>query len=232
MARIIENPVTVVGDGAGGNDSVTTHPAFGQIAASRVSGYSALYGSDFRHNAYMTITIHRSQLNRNLSSDWHYATGELIEVALTEAQWATFVSAPNVGSGVPCTIQHIAGARIPGLPEPEARADQFAAEMKEQMARVGERISAVIEQIDTMGLPARKAEKLKFDLGIAVSHLASNVGFVAKSFDEHMEETVEKAKAEVHGYMTGALMRSGLAALQGSPPLEIAHTPTTPEKDG
>ena len=38
-----------------------SHPAFGQIAASRVSSTPgvSLYGSDFDHQRYMTISIRR-----------------------------------------------------------------------------------------------------------------------------------------------------------------------------
>ena len=64
-------------------------------------GSTNLYDSDFRHNHYMTITIRASELHRDLNRDWHFGRNELIEVALTESQWATFVSAPNMGSGLP-----------------------------------------------------------------------------------------------------------------------------------
>jgi hypothetical protein len=100
MKPAIEDPVSAPTRGPGGMDEMTTtHPAFGQIGASRVSGHIQLYDSDFHHNAYMTISIRRSELHRSLNRDWHYGRDELIEVALSEAQWATFVSAPNIGSG-------------------------------------------------------------------------------------------------------------------------------------
>ena len=127
----IEQPITKTVKGASGDPrTVTTHPAFAQIAASRVSGHTALYDSDFRHNAYMTIKIRTSELHRNLHHDWHFDREEIIEVALSEVQWATFVSAPNMGSGVPCTLQRLNGKQIPQLPDPESRADQFNAEMR------------------------------------------------------------------------------------------------------
>lgn len=232
MAREIVEPITTQEDGPSGDRTKTTHPAFAQVAARRVSGRTALYGSDFEHNAYMTITIRRSVLNRDLSRDWHFATDHLIEVALSEAQWATFVSAPNVGEGVPCTLEFLPGQLTPGLPKPAARHDQFGDEMKTAMAQVDERIRAVIEQIDGLNLPKKKAEALKRELGVASSHLRGNIDFVAKSFDEHMKATVEKAKVEVHGYMTDALMRAGVNALSGQlPPLRLGHDDGTPEAE-
>jgi hypothetical protein len=58
--------------------------------------------------------------------------------------------------------------------------------------------------------------------GLAIKVPNSNASFVAKSFGEHMEETVEKAKAEVHGYMTHVIQRAGLEAITGGQlPLQI-----------
>lgn len=48
------------------------HPAFGQLRASRVSGRTTLYGSDFVHEHFMIVEIHRSELNRDNSRDWYF----------------------------------------------------------------------------------------------------------------------------------------------------------------
>lgn len=203
------------------DQSVTRHPAFALIGASRVSGRTNLYASDFAHNAYMTISIRRSQLNRNLSNDWHFGREELIEVALSEAQWATFVSSPNVGSGVPCTLQHLKGEQIPGLPDPIPRAHHFGAEVRKRSADSIKALNDLAEAIDALGLSKVKADAAKEYVRIAKSALTSGIPFIAEQFDEHAESTIEKAKAEVHGYMVGALMRSGLAALTNDMPLQI-----------
>lgn len=220
--RPVEAPTVTQRPGPGNAlEEVTTHPAFAQIGASRVSGHANLYDSDFQHNAYMVIRISRSELHRNLSNDWHFGREQIVEVALSEAQWATFVSAPNVGSGVPCTLAYLQGVEVPGLPAPASRTDQFGREAKDTLRDALARIDAAIAAIDTMGLPKGKAATLRDHFAMARQELVSNIPFVAGQFGEHMEKTVEKAKAEVHGYMTGALMRSGLAALGGHAPLQI-----------
>ena len=38
-----------------GDGQIASHPAFGQIAAHRVSGGAILYGSDFRRNGYVGV---------------------------------------------------------------------------------------------------------------------------------------------------------------------------------
>ena len=205
-----------------GEETIASHPAFGQIGASRVSGHSALYDSEFRHHNYITVSIHRSRFHRGLSWDWHYAEDELIEVKLSEAQWATFVSAMNVGSGVPCTINHLAGKQVPDLPDPEPPTLQFQEEMRKTLEASTATLQKLIEAIDEMGLPKGKADAIKSQVRHSMMQINSNAPFVAKSFGEHMEKTVEKAKAEVHGYMTHVIQRAGLEAITGGQlPLQI-----------
>jgi len=221
MARNIEDPVVRIEPGPSGDTEVSTHPAYGQIGTSRVSGHANLYDSDFRHNAYMTITIRKSQLHRDLHRDWHFAHQEIIEVALSESQWATFVSSPNSGMGVPCTIQHMDGQIIPGLPDPSSRADQFSKEMADTLGKSIGTLKALLGQIDEQGLPKKKADAIKRAIEHALMQINSNVPFVAKSFEEHTEAVVEAAKAEIHGYMTGVLNRAGIEALGRKMPLQI-----------
>lgn len=222
MARNIEQPVTESYNGGGSTETKTRHPAFGQISAGRVSGHTPLYASDFTHQHYMTVKISTSSLNRGLNRDWHFGEQEFIQVAMTEAQWATFVSSPNMGSGVPCTIERREGKMVPGLPSPASRTEQFGSEVRERMAKSIAAAKASMAEIDEMGLPKGKAEKLKASFRRMVTDLESNLPFVASQFDEHMENTVEHAKQEVHGYMTATLTRAGLAHLTGPENLPLA----------
>jgi hypothetical protein len=214
MGRPIELPVTVATPQPGREDSTTTtHPAYAQIVARRVNGHACLYGSDFEHNGYVTVAISRSKLMRDLSSDWHYGHDEIIEVALSEAQWATFVSSMNIGSGVPCTLSYEQGTMVPGLPQPVSRADQFSGEMSETVKSSIDRLRLLSTSVADMGLPKRKAEQIRSDIAMAIQELEANVPFVAERFNEHVEEGIEAAKVEIHGYMVGAMTRAGLGAL-------------------
>lgn len=219
MPRSVEQPVTKSADRGG---TVTSHPAFGQIVAHRVSGHSILYGSDFVHNATMRITISRSEQHRDLSHDWHFSKGEIIEVELSEAQWATFVSAPNIGSGPPCTIRHLHGTLVPALPDPIDRSDQFAREMSGKMSASVDALNSLLARIDEMGMPKGKTAELRAALNSTIREITANLPFVAETFGRHVENTVEKAKQEIHGYMQGVISRAGIASLQNSAlPLQI-----------
>ena len=210
----IEEPKVVERDRG---ETVTMHPAFAQIGASRVSGNTYLYGSDFRHQHYVTVTICRSEQHRNLSRDWEFGREELIEVALSEAQWATFVSTPNVGSGVPCTLERFDGQMIPGLPNPTATDEKFRQEIEASMARMQADLRKLAADLDGP-LSKTKAAELRKNMEWIAGRMTDSTGFVAKQFGEHIEHTVEKAKIEVNAYATNMIQRAGLEALAGGLP--------------
>lgn len=216
MARPIQEPVTIAVDSPT-SESKTTHPAYAQIVASRVSGQAVLYGSDFIHQNYITLTITGSELHRNLSNDWHFGRRQVVEVAMSEAQWATFVSAMNQGSGVPCTMLWKEGeGMIPGLPMPEARSDQFGKEFQEDFDEALNALQEAMDEVDGLGLSKAKAEKMKARIRAAHRAIASSAPFVADQFGEHMEKEKERAKVEIHGYATSLFQRAGIAALTGN----------------
>ena len=194
--REYENPITTNDEGPMGG-TTSTHPAFAQIQASRVQGQTFLYGSGFVHNGYISVTISRSQLKRSLSRDWFFGRNELIEVAMSEAQWASFISSMNMGSGVPCTISHIDRHQVPQLPNPPKETGQFDNELKERLGIVEDALKKLGEQINTMPVSEKKKKELLDSLGSAMRNLTPNLKFVSDQFGEHMEDTIEKAKIEV-----------------------------------
>jgi hypothetical protein len=203
-----------------------THPAFGQISVSRVSGgHTSLYDSDFGHRGYVVVRIARSELCRSLSRDWHFSSGlltnQIAEIAMSEAQWATFVSSFNSGSGVPCTLQVVHGEQQPGLP-PRDEKDQYAPEVQARIDRASAALEALKNDLaaGTTGMPKGKAAAMMEHVDTALREFRSNVPFVVKSFGEHVETRMEKAKVEIHGWMNATVQRAGLQAItqrEGSP---------------
>jgi len=127
-----QEPTIEVKKGPGNADeAVEQHPAYAQIGANRVSGGAYLYGSDFKHQHYITIQIHDSELHRQLSGDRAHSKRRLIEIAMSEAQWATFVSSLNQGGGVQCTLEFTPeGGRIWVRMSPEDT-DRFRIEVQD-----------------------------------------------------------------------------------------------------
>lgn len=216
MKRQIERP-TVTDESShptGGHRE--THPAFGQIGASRVNGTAHLYGSDFTHHGYVEITIRRSTLQRSLSRDWAMGGDELIAVQLSNAQWAEFVSTMNSGMGVQCTIDHVNRVPMPYLPPPASRAQQAEAEMLGKVQAMLATIAAARKEAEGLNI-TNKAKAVMLDMADRITQeLSANIPFYMKSFGEHMEATVEKAKIEVNAYVENRIHRAGLAALDAA----------------
>ncbi len=207
-------PPTLI-EGSRDDETRYTHPAFGQMAVSRVRGSTRLYGSDFEHRACLRIRIAHSELCRSLSRDWHHERGEIIEVELSEAQWATFVSSPNTGGGEPCTIRHIDGKQMPRI-EARDEKDNYAPEVKDRIDRASNAINALAAKLRNGaldGVSKARAKEILNHVETAQREFTANVPFVVKSFGEHVETRVEKAKTEIHGWMTSTIQRAGLQAL-------------------
>lgn len=214
MARLqAEEPTLEHRQSPSGDHTVERHPAYGQIGANRVHGATHLYGSDFEHREYVRITIRRSELTRNLSNDWPHANDELIEVSLSEAQWAAFVSTMNSGMGTQCTINHIGGKAVPEIARIVDRKEQIRSEM---MQTAGDALTSLVElrqEIDQLKLSQKQRDRLNDRVEKAHMELSSNVPFIAQQFAEHIETTTERAKIEVNAYVQATIHRAGLNAL-------------------
>lgn len=217
--RRAEKPVRE--DRGGHNDFTETHPAYAMIGASRVSSHpgAALYGSDFLHRHYVTITIVRSDMGRGISNDWYHGGPQLIEVALSEAQWATFVSAMNVGNGVPCTLQWLPGEEIPAIQPIQSRRDLHRAETEDRMRDAIASLEALRD-----AAPTKKLRDMAED---ALRRVTDGVPWVTEQFEEAAEEMIEKAKIEINAYATMTLMNAGAKALAAGGDLLQLAEPTT-----
>lgn len=230
LPPVVEPVITNDGSSLGGEK--WTHPAYGALTVSRVSGRTNLFRSDFSHQHYINISLYPAELNRSLSRDWvfPYRSMPIVEIALSEAQWATFVSSHNIGEGTPCTIESVEGAHRPRLPAPHSRSDQFKMEADETLQSAVRSIDSLAEMIKELGLPPKKAEALMAHANKARQTLSSNLPFVAKQFEKHVETTVESAKTEVNAYATQVLMRTGLEALGVKSPIEALESNPSPSE--
>jgi hypothetical protein len=204
------------------SDYVVHHPAFGQIGVSRVSGHATLYGSDFNHQHFMRVTVYESSLHRGLSNDRAHAGRSLIEVDLSAAQWAEFVSAMNVGFGPQCTLRYVKGEEIPGIASKDDRQKQFKAEALQDCHEALQALDELSATIDDLNLSQKKRAELAGKVSKARSRLTGSVPFVMEQFQEHMENTVQRAKVEINAYATHTVMRAGLDALGANAATPIA----------
>jgi hypothetical protein len=221
MQNIVEPTVTISNESWNRGGERETHPAFGFIRASRVSGSTNLYDSDFNHQHYVTVTIGRSTRQRIHSNHHTHDESELIKVSMSETQWGHFVSAMNATS-TPCTLERgpmpdsgYKYSMIPELPNPKPVTEKFDKELIATMAEAMATINKLQEQLKNPEKPLSKKEQLEMSrlLGQVKNNIGCNVGFVADQFSEHVEKTVDKAKAEFNAYRMHSTLQVGVNAL-------------------
>lgn len=192
-----------------------THPAFGLIAAHRVSSTpgQVLFDSDIRHNRTIRVSVQRATRKRELHSDW--VRGEdrdLIVVELSEAQWASFVSSMDT-TGVPCTIRATeTDWQVPDLPY-NPRLAHSMAEVRDAanqaMVKIKEALADVEAAFEAKAGVKVLREKLR-NLHIVVENAPSNMAFAAKSLSEHGENVVQRARADIEAIVQAEATRLGL----------------------
>lgn len=182
------------------------HPAFGLIGANRVqSNGTVLFDSDVKHHHFVTVRISTAVRTRKLKHDSLFPKERLIEVAMSEAQWASFVSSMNSGSGVACTIE----ARERGEVTPDM---PYAPRLQESMDEVR---SAGVEALEAVrkAFAEYKAHKTVGNLRhleAMIANAPSNMEFAAKSLNEHAENVVQKARADIEAMVLAKSEQLGL----------------------
>jgi hypothetical protein len=185
------------------------HPAFGKISVHRVHSTppTTLFDSEIQHGNYVRITVYLATRRRELHQDWIHETGRrLIEVDMSESQWAGLVSAFNT-SGIPCTIratetQH----NVPGLYH-QARLSLSTDEARDAAHRTYDKVREALTAVEEK--PTKANLRV---LRQAVEHAAPNVEFAAKSLTEHAENVVQKARADVEAMVVTHARALGLDA--------------------
>jgi hypothetical protein len=207
------------------------HPAFGQIKLARVSygGRGAvLFDSDIKHQHTVRLTVTAADRRRDLHHDWiHGASMPLIEVEMSEAQWASFVSSMGT-SGVSCTVRATeTDHMVPDLAydprlahsmnEVKDTADRLFAEAKDALADLEEAFTA------KAGVRVLR-EKLR-TLHHRLHNTESNMAFAAESLSEHAENVVQKARADIEAMVVNKAAQLGLSAGDTAEVLELPVLP-------
>lgn len=201
-----------------GEDGTETHPAFGIVSVNRVhaSPGEVLFDSDIRHNRYIRLRVNTAERKRDLKHDRiHGVRADLVEIDLSEAQWAALVSSIDT-SGVPCTLRKIGDQRdIPGLlhePRLAVSMQETHNAAEEAFAKIQAAMQAVDELDPKAGAKARRDAMQ--DLRSAIANSTGNVDFAAKSLVEHAENVVTKARSDIEAMVSAKAEQLGIDASQ------------------
>lgn len=183
-----------------------THPAWGMIGASRVTCSppgQALFDSDIRHQHYVVVRVEEADRTRNLHHDHIMGRKRILEVGMSEAQWASFVSSMNT-SGVPATIQFREGVDLPEVPyEPRL------AESMDEVRDAARRAQAEVVEAFRAYEAHKTAANLR-SLRAAIENMPANIAYAAKSLSEHAENVVNRTRADIEAFVVKKAEQLGL----------------------
>lgn len=177
------------------------HPSFAIIGANRCRSVpgSPLFDSDLLHEHYMTVTIKTARRTRDINRDWIHSDDQLIQVKMSEAQWASFVSTTNSGDGVPCTLTWTQqDGKIPDPPyDPRLKVSQ--AEVENAASRALADIKAARDAYE-----AHKTVGNLKTLHWVIENADTNMAYAAKSMTEHAENVVQRARFDIEAMVSAA----------------------------
>jgi hypothetical protein len=201
------------------------HPGFGQIQAVRGSNHpgAVLFDSDIKHQHTIRLTVTAATRDRDLNRDWIHSTGApLIEVEMSEAQWASFVSSMNT-SGVPCTVRATETQRtVPAVPY-DPRLAHSMAEVHDGTAKTFGPIQAAMVAYDALDpkAPAKDRREALAKIRNAVRNAEANLNYTARTLTEHAENVVQRARADIEAMVGTEAARLGLTGPESERLLEL-----------
>lgn len=218
--RPLEVPVTVMQDDGQKRKS---HPSFGSIVLHRVtSNGTYLAGSAVQHHGYVCLSISEAEfIEHGYGHESLFSGKQIVEVCMTEHQFAELISRWNVGDGTPCTITD--------RPEPGSKMMSVAPPPPGQGAReaFGDLIDGAVNDInklimetakeidDIVGdrLPKKQRERLDQALSILKRNVPSNLNYATESLHEVAERIIARGKVEMEAAGRSLIERLGLSSL-------------------
>lgn len=201
------------------------HPGYGTICISRGSGQVDLFDSDVGHQHFINLTINRAVRYDDGRHQFIHAKDQLIEVRMSEHQFARAITSLNMGSGAPCTLEWFDGKRLPDV-EKEDRRDAARAAFSETIKDEDEHLTKMAKELDEMRKQKKRPTLAQMDemiqqLKWCSGRLKSNMEHNLTCFEEHMENVVQEAKAEleVHALNTHNLISTKRATLSVDGPV-------------
>lgn len=194
-----------------------THPAYGMVSLSRITGRFNLFGSKIPHDTCIMLQIKKAVREHDEYVDHYYPKETIAEVYLSATQFTNMLTSFNT-SGVPCTIKYTdkegAIEEIPKIPtlkkELNDGLQSFLSELKDNVLELKEAVQDIEKG------PVRKAQKERIrSATIRISNaLLSNLDFLEKCQTEKIEKAVTEAAAEAEALISSIIRSTGIETIQ------------------
>jgi hypothetical protein len=203
MQKKSEKPTQTTEDFCGTNQIKHTHPAFGMVGLTHTTGAQLLFGSEMHHQNYITIRIKQGQeIWRHHEKSYTATHGkDFIEIALSASQFAEFITCPNRGEGVPCTIMYVNNEQIPRIEKlTETTRERVKAELQDKNQVLIEKLAELEKRINEGSLKKQERENINSSFIKLKNEIVSNIPFILDQYQEAIEKITSKAKTEIETY--------------------------------
>lgn len=204
-------------------DYTETHPSYAMLEISRVSGRAdTLFGSALTHNNFITLRINKGERNHSKYGDRYFGRDMLIEVEMSQVQFAEAITSFNVGSGVPCTLRYIHPKDLePGF-QPHATIDNVkkrllddsAKTFKDFAKKVAKSSQTINEILQKKNINKGDRKALVSTMNLILQDINSNIPFLQEQQVEAVDKIVTSAKGEIDAFLTNMVQHLGLEALK------------------
>ena len=185
-----------------------SHPSYATLQFSRVStsGTKVLFGSSIKHRDTIVMRVRKASLSRHLNEDYIFGDQEVIEVEMSQSQFAEAITSMNMGTGIPVTLTYLQGEGvIEDCPYFDKRM-QFENEFADKNKKQNELAISLIKEAQKLFEEKKtfnKADKenimnMLYKLN---QEIGSNTEFIYKQFNEQMDKTTLEAKCEIEAFM-------------------------------
>jgi hypothetical protein len=181
--------------------------AFGQISAHRWQGSRNMFMVDYDTGHGITLKIDTASLNRNHGRDRIMPDKTIVEVEMSEVQWATLISSLNSG-GTPCTLSFyrdpLTGESMtPRMPDKHAAdLDTFRELVEDKARKALEEVSAAKAQLQAIldGGAIRKGDlkEVLDKLNTAERQAVGNLGYAVETAKENIDTAADHAEINAH----------------------------------
>lgn len=182
------------------------HPSFGMLSFNRThGGHSNLFGSSIQHNDTIHMVLKEGVVIRGLNDDRYVGEDEILEVEMSQSQFAELITSINVGTGIPCTIKYLRGkGRINEadfINKRQQITNEFKESMNERMSDAKEFYDEVKELFTTKkSIGKGDREMILRRLANVTQGMESSSKFIFDQFQNQIDKTITEAKGEIEAF--------------------------------
>lgn len=198
------------------------HPSYGTIAFRRsfIGGSVPLFGASIQSNNVIALEISEAEIDRHLNDDFIHSKKKIIEVNMSQSQFAELITSMNCGDGIPCTIRYRAdkGGYLEGCPYKDKRnmfENEFSDSVRQNQKDFQELEDNVKKILEKKNIGKTDREEIMRSLSNMKIKLFDNQEYIYKQFNEQMDKTVSEAKGEIEAFMQTRLMASAGVPIEG-----------------